>query len=106
MAVKYSGTNPRFVQLIRDLNHNPIASAVATGRFRSQDKANRERYPLTAALLDVMVAPYSRKLHIWHHRQCLIALKKKCNCNYCQENPGCSVTAVELDFIDIETEDL
>jgi hypothetical protein len=90
MSVKYSGTNPRFQQIVDEVEHWHISEAVKTGRFRSKDKHNRERYPLTAALLDVMVTPYSKKLHIWHHCQCLRALKR----------------GVELDFIDIETEDL
>lgn len=93
MTIKYSGTNQQFRKIVEEIQleeHWHIVQAAKSGRFRSKDKENRERYPLTAALLDVMVAPFSKKLHIWHHRQCMYALKK----------------GVELDFIDIETEDL
>lgn len=89
MAVIYNGTNPVFRQIVDELEH-PIAIAVDSGRFRSLDKTNRRRYPLTAALLDLLSAPYSRKLHRWHHQQCLVTLKR----------------GIPLDFIDIETDDI
>lgn len=87
MTITYIGTNPRFKAIVKELS---IGKEVATGRFRSKDTKNREKYPLTAALMDVMAAPYSKKLHQFHHRQCLKALKR----------------GIELDFIDIDTEDL
>lgn len=98
MTVTYTGTNPRFKAIVKELS---IGKFVATGRFRSKDAKNREKYPLTAALMDVMAAPYSKKLHMWHHKQCLKSLKVKCGCE-----GECQKSAVELDFIDIETEDM
>lgn len=89
MAVIYKGTNPAFIQLVEELEH-PIAAAVDSGRFRSHDTYNRKKYPLTAALLDLLCAPYSRKLHRWHHQQCLVTVKR----------------GIPLDFIDIETDDI
>lgn len=93
MPVKYVGTNVVFQKIVEEIELDEgwfIREAVKTGRFRSKDGYNRDRYPLTAALLDVMSAPYSRKLHMWHHRKCLLALQQ----------------GVPLEFIDIETEDL
>lgn len=93
MPVKYAGTNKHFLEIVKEVELNEhwhISDAVKTGRFRSKDVNNRKRYPLTAALMDVMAAPYSRKLHTWHHCQCLRALKR----------------GIQLDFIDIETEDM
>jgi hypothetical protein len=104
MAIRYLGTNPVFLKLVHDINHvHPIAEAVSTGRFRSHDKDNRNKYPVTAALLDCMASPYSRKLRIWHHRILLCALKAKCSCNRCiGRAPVDKYSAVELDFIDME----
>ena len=103
MNVTYTGTNPVFIKLVADLHTDPIVEAVATGRFRSKDIANRDRFPITAALLDCTMAPYSKKLRTWHHRVLLRALKAKCSCTRCSNCPLVDkYSAVELDFIDME----
>ena len=99
MTVIYTGTNPAFQAIIREIiDENSISEAVATGRFRSNDTNNRRKYRRTAALLDLYCSPYSKKLHRWHHMECLRTINVKCMC-------GCmpQETAVELDFIDIDT---
>lgn len=69
MSVTYIGTDKAFEAAVGDvLTKNWAPDAASTGKFRNADAFNRNRYPLTASLLDRMAAPYSVKLRNFHYR--------------------------------------
>ena len=77
MAVKYIGTNEEFAAAVAGtlFENKPAPEAVKTGKFRNADRYNRNRFPLTAALLDVHAAPYSTRLRKFHKRVMLRMLQ-------------------------------
>lgn len=70
MSVRYIGQNEAFAKQVQSVlcENTSLAEAVKTGKFRNADKANRTRFPLTAALLDRYCAPYSKRLTKFHYR--------------------------------------
>jgi len=105
MNVTYTGTNPVFTKLVAELQLHPIVAAVSTGRFRSNDTANRNKYRITATLLDLINSPYSNKLKGWYRWALLKALHARCSCKRCVNClPTDKYPALELDYPDINTE--
>jgi hypothetical protein len=69
--MNYIGTNQEFANAL-----DPVA-ACSTGRFRSHDWYNRQKYALTAALLDRYCDNSSSlKLARFHHRLLLSTIRR------------------------------